>query len=88
MASWQTRLLSAPFNDCAIEVGDAESAPIILPVAELSDPMADPVIRVDNYSSYSRFFVVTSRVFEAISKMKKRERYSFRDKAKNFRIFD
>ena len=42
-----------------------------MPVAELLDPMADPVIRVDNYSSYSKLFAVTSRVLEAISKMKK-----------------
>ena len=63
--------LPAPFNECSTEVGDAESAPIILPVAELLDPTADPVIRVDNYSSYSKLFAVTSKVFEAISKMKK-----------------
>ena len=50
----------APFNECSTEVGDAESAPIILPVAELLDPMADPVIRVDNYSSYSKLFAVSS----------------------------
>ena len=63
--------LPAPFNECSTEVGGAESAPIILPVTELLDPMADPVIKVHNYSSCSKLLAVTSKVFEAISKMKK-----------------